>query len=29
MKIVIDIPAEIEIDYKTDKFKDFFFEGNC
>lgn len=24
MKITIEIPEEFEIDYKTDKFKDFF-----
>ena len=24
MKIVIEIPEEFEIDYNTDKFKDFF-----
>ena len=24
MKIIIEIPKEYEIDFKTDKFKDFF-----
>lgn len=24
MKIIIDIPTEFEVDFKTDKFKDFF-----
>lgn len=24
MKIIIDIPAEFEVDFNTDKFKDFF-----
>lgn len=33
MKITIEIPEEFEIDYKTDKFKDFFLrisaDMNC
>ena len=29
MKIIIDIPTEFEIDYKGDKFKDFFSRVLC
>ena len=29
MKLIIDIPTEFEIDYKGDKFKDFFSRVLC
>ena len=29
MKLIIDIPKEFEIDYKGDKFKDFFSRVLC